>query len=55
MQSFRILEGAAATALLFAPSKVGMYLKEIGIEPVAFASEEEEETNELFNIHNLAK
>jgi len=46
------LEGAAATALLFAPHKVSSYLKEIGIEPIELGPEEEE-INEIFSIHNL--
>ncbi len=49
-----MLEGAAATALLFAPHKVKVYLKEIGIEPAELAPEEGE-VDEIFNIHNLAK
>ncbi len=49
IQSLRVLEGAAALALLFAPDKVKAYLKEVGVEP----TEVEEEVETIFNIHDL--
>ncbi len=50
IQSLRVLEGAAALALLFAPDKIKGYLKEIGIEP---AEMEVEEVETIFDVHKL--